>query len=319
MTHFEPVSLSNPGPSFSDKGKARDLLYGNAPPPWYPATTDPDDEDAKLEGYWWGAAMKDDAYIAGLPSVPSMVEGPASKRRRIARRRSPSPQQINGNGRHNDVSETQPPALVPSKPLSMERVVHRAIDKLTDARKTMHTIQELQRYYEGDGTDPEPQPLESLESVRAGLAQQDRELKRKRAEARTEANARRKAGGEVGGTEAALELKRSTASLLAHAGFDGMWRGATPRRRSRAHLTETKLTAGANDISLDILTRVAGDYIRNLGRTFRLLLDGFAHQMKPEVSSTWCGLADLRNLFFTSCMRTASTSCRISSRISRTT
>lgn len=33
---------------------------------------------------------------------------------------------------------------------------------------------------------------------------------------------------------------------------------------------------------LDLLTRVAGDYIRNLGRTFRLLLDGFAHQMTSE-------------------------------------
>jgi transcriptional activator SPT7 len=105
--------------------------------------------------------------------------------------------------------------------VSLGRVVDRAIDKLTDARKTMHTIQELQRYYEGDGTDPEPQPLEPIESVRAGLAKQRKELKRKRVEARTEANTRRKAGGEVGSAEAALELKRSTASLLAHAGFDG--------------------------------------------------------------------------------------------------
>lgn len=219
MTRFEPVSLSNPGPSFSDKGKARELLFGNPPPPWYPVSTDSDDEDAKLEGYWWGAATKDDAYVGGLPSVPNMPKGPAAKRRRIARRRSPSPQ-ANGHG-DVEMSETQPPALVPSKPVSMGRVIHSAIDKLTDARRTMHTIQELTRFYEGDGTDPEPQPLEPLESVRSGLAKQNKELKRKRVEARAEANARRKSGGEVGGTEAAIELKHATASLLAHAGFDG--------------------------------------------------------------------------------------------------
>lgn len=215
MTHWDAVSLRRPGPSFSDKGKAKELLHGHHAPPWYSAVADAEDEDAKLEGCWWGAVAKDDAYVAGLPTTPAMVEGPASKRRRVARRRSLSP---NGDV---EVSETQPPALVPSKPVSLGRVVDRAIDKLTDARKTMHTIQELQRYYEGDGTDPEPQPLEPVESVRAGLAKQRKELKRKRDESRTEASTRRKSGGEVGSAEAALEMKRSTASLLAHAGFDG--------------------------------------------------------------------------------------------------
>ncbi|BEJ14424.1 hypothetical protein CspHIS471_0401910 [Cutaneotrichosporon sp. HIS471] len=252
MTHWDEVSLLWPGPSFSDKDKAKELLHGNQPPPWYPAIVDAEDEDAKLEGCWWGAVAKDDAYVAGLPASPAMVIGPTSKRRRVARRRSPTP---NGD---IEMSETQPPALVPSKPVSLARVVDRAIDKITDARKTMHTIQELQRYYEGDGTDPEPQPLEPLESVRSGLTKQRKELKRKRMETRTEGETRRKSGGEVGGTQAVLEMKRSTASLLAHAGFDG-----------------------ANDIPLDLMTRVAGDYIRNLGRTFRLLLD-FKRNMKPE-------------------------------------
>lgn len=44
------------------------------------------------------------------------------------------------------------------------------------------------------------------------------------------------------------------------------------------------LTAGANDIPLDLLTRVAGDFMRNLGRTLRMLVDGFEHQLPPDVS-----------------------------------
>lgn len=271
MTYFEPVSLSTPGPSFSDKGKARDILYGNAPPAWYPASAD--NEDAKLEGYWWGATSKDEAYVAGLPCVPHMVQGPSMKRRRV-RARSASPR-VNGNGEAGEEHdagaqhEAPTPALEPSKPLSIERVVHRAVDKLSDARKTMNTIQEYQRYVEGDGTDPEPLPLEPVESVRARYAEERQSSKRKRKEAKEEADERLETGGEVGEEEAAYSLKRASASLLAHAGFDGgLW--------------VSTLTLGANDVPLDILTRVAGDYIRNLGRTFRLLLDGFGHQMDAQ-------------------------------------
>lgn len=32
-----------------------------------------------------------------------------------------------------------------------------------------------------------------------------------------------------------------------------------------------------------MFTRVAIDHMRNVGRTFRLLLDGFSHQMSPQV------------------------------------
>lgn len=213
MTHFQPVSLSQPGPSFSDKGKARDILYGNAPPAWYP-TPAGEDEDAKLEGYWWGATSKDEAYVAGLPAVPEMVDGPSQKRRRISRRRASASPQPNGD------ADAVPP-LVPSKPVSLERVVHRAIDKLGDARKTVNTIQELQRYYEGDGMGLPPPPIEPLETLRAREAEERVEGKRKRREARTEAHERFRYGGEVGEAEAAFVLKRSVASMLAHAGFEG--------------------------------------------------------------------------------------------------
>lgn len=222
MTHFQPVSLSQPGPSFSDKGKARDILYGNAPPAWYPAPAG-EDEDAKLEGYWWGATSKDEAYVAGLPAVPEMVDGPSAKRRRISRRRASASPQPNG-----DAADTVP-SLVPSKPVSLERVVHRAIDKLGDARKTVNTIQELQRYYEGDGMGLPPPPIESIETVRAREDEERVEGKRKRREARTEAHERFRHGGEVGEAEATFVLKRSVASMLAHAGFEGK---SVDRRRA---------------------------------------------------------------------------------------
>lgn len=259
MTHLQPVSLNEPGPSFSDKGKARDVLYGNAPPPWYPVSVTTDDEDAKLEGYWWGMTSKDDAYVGGLPAVPCMLEGPSQKRRRVSsrRQRSASPQ-ANGNARPARF-ESAPPSLVPSKPVSLERVVQRGIDKMVDARQTMNIIQDWQRYYEGDGMGPPPPLLEPPEVERARLAEERTEGKRKRREARVEGAERRKQGGEVGEAEAALSLKRVTASMLAHSGFEG-----------------------ANEIPLDLFTRVAGDYLRNLGRTFRLLIDGFSHQMDSE-------------------------------------
>ncbi|WOO84408.1 Transcriptional activator spt7 [Vanrija pseudolonga] len=260
MTHFQPVSLSTPGPSFSDKGMAREILYGNAPPPWFPVSVTTDDEDAKLEGYWWGVTGKDEAYVSGLPAVPTMVQGPSSKRKRISQRRgSMSPKQPNGtNGTaRRPRSDSEPPALIPSKPVSLERLVHKSIDSLAETRRTMNLIQEWQRFEIEGG--PPPPPLEPPDLERKRKAEEQADLKRKRKEARVEANKRRRMGGEVGEEEATLSLKRAVAGMLAHAGFEG-----------------------ANEIPLDMFTRVAGDYLRNMGRTFRLLLDGFSHKMDTE-------------------------------------
>ncbi len=44
--------------------------------------------------------------------------------------------------------------------------------------------------------------------------------------------------------------------------------------------------SGGNEIALDMFTRVAVDHMRNLGRTLRLLVDGFSHKMTPEVYLT---------------------------------
>lgn len=233
MTHFQPVSLSQPGPSFSDKGMAREILYGNAPPPWYPVSAATDDEDAKLEGYWWGVTGKDEAYVSGLPAVPTMVEGPSSKRKRISQRRgSMSPKQPNGtNGSaRRPRSDSEPPALIPSKPVSLERLVHKSIDSLAETRRTMNLIQEWQRFEIEGG--PPPPPLEPPDVERNRKAEEQAELKRKRKEARVEANKRRKIGGEVGEEEATLSLKRAVAGMLAHAGFEGKCSGS---RRGVAH------------------------------------------------------------------------------------
>lgn len=40
---------------------------------------------------------------------------------------------------------------------------------------------------------------------------------------------------------------------------------------------------GANEIALDMFTRVGADFFRNIGRTLRLLSDGFSHKMSSEV------------------------------------
>ena len=42
---------------------------------------------------------------------------------------------------------------------------------------------------------------------------------------------------------------------------------------------------GANEASLDLMTRIASEHLRNVGRTFRLLLDGFSRKMSSEVGS----------------------------------
>lgn len=64
----------------------------------------------------------------------------------------------------------------------------------------------------------------------------------------------------MGQEEAVRIMKKCSAGMLAHAGFEG-----------------------ANETALDLFTRVAVDHLDGLGKTFRLLLDGFSHKMTPEV------------------------------------
>ena len=42
--------------------------------------------------------------------------------------------------------------------------------------------------------------------------------------------------------------------------------------------------SGSTDVALDLMSRVVMDRMTNLGRTMRLLIDGFSHKMSSEVS-----------------------------------
>jgi len=81
-------------------------------------------------------------------------------------------------------------------------------------------------------------------------------------------------GGEVGEEEAALVARGATASVLAQAGFDGKSSFRTRRR---------KLMIGADQGAMDLLSRMVVERLSNLGKTFRLLIDGFSHKMSSEV------------------------------------
>ncbi|OCF45433.1 hypothetical protein I317_00679 [Kwoniella heveanensis CBS 569] len=273
MTHFLPVSLSQAGPSFSEKGKAKEILYGNAPPAWYPLPAGTDDEDIKLEGYWWGAMNGDDAYVAGLPAVPAMVPSDSTvPRRRRLRPRSPR-KSINGTLPNGDgpprttsisplktkkpLDKTQEEPKQRKKPVSVKKVVHRTVGRLHDVRQVIHRIHEFQRIENEGGILPSRQLVTEQERTTKEKERAERAELRK-AE-KVEVMGRKRGGGEVGEEEAALCLKRASAGLLAHAGFEG-----------------------ANETALDLFTRAAVDHLQNMGRTFRLLLDGFSNKMTSE-------------------------------------
>jgi hypothetical protein len=43
---------------------------------------------------------------------------------------------------------------------------------------------------------------------------------------------------------------------------------------------------GADQGAMDLLSRMVVERLSNLGKTFRLLIDGFSHKMSSEVCST---------------------------------
>nr|XP_019042309.1 hypothetical protein I302_08911 [Kwoniella bestiolae CBS 10118]OCF21239.1 hypothetical protein I302_08911 [Kwoniella bestiolae CBS 10118] len=260
MTHFMPVSLNQPGPSFSDKGKAKEILYGNAPPTWFPMpssstpiSTGYDEEDLKLEGYWWGAmsSTNEDALIGGLPSIPQMCDPIPPKRKRIKRSHP------HGKIPNGDVISPKKGKKSRDGPVNIRRMVHSTVEKLHESRTTMNRIQEFQRVELEGGV----LPSRELESQKEKLMKKEEKYQRSlaREEDLEKIKERRKAGGEVGEEEAVGELKRASAALLAHSGFEG-----------------------ANEIALDMFTRVAVDHLTNIGKTFRLLMDGFSNKMTSE-------------------------------------
>ena len=252
MTRHLAISLNQAGPSSLDKGKARELVQSTRPPAWYPASGTTEDDEWKLEGGWWGVMSKDESYTESLPSVPRMASPITPRRVKIKRQREVTPPQ-------NGSAEPGTPPLDPSKSVNLESVIHRNVNKLNEARKVMGMIHDWQRIETEGGVLPNMQAQEAEERSREKEEAEQRKAAR-RAEA-DEARKRRKSGGDVGEREAALAMKKSSAALLAHSGFEG-----------------------ANEVALDMFTKVATDHLFNLGRTFRLLLDGFSHKMTPEVS-----------------------------------
>ncbi|KAE8541103.1 hypothetical protein D1P53_002457 [Cryptococcus gattii VGV] len=278
------LSLTHAGPSFSDKGKARETLRGYAPPSWYPATLpvqddnqegegegggegeEGEEEESRLEGAWWGKMMDDESLITGMPAIPKMV--PPEPVRRY-RPKPPPPPLPNGIASGGDEALHPKDAANPplhdkkkekKKAVSVKAVVRRTINNLNAARQAMQRITEFQRI-EADGGGI--LPPRGLSPTPAEKEKAEEERIERRDSLRTENKAARerrlREGGEVGQEEAVRVMKKCSAGMLAHAGFEG-----------------------ANEMALDVFTRVAVDHLDGLGKTFKLLLDGFSHKMTPE-------------------------------------
>jgi transcriptional activator SPT7 len=232
MVYYQSLSLKDPGPSFSDKGKAKDMLLHHQPPAWYP-DLEGVEEDTKLEGSWYGFLGKDESYVSGLPVVPTMVPqntAPRSRSLRSRKRRKITP--MSDNNCFTDSSATlvdeplsmttlpKSEPILHSKPVNLATKIHKNVDTLNSIRKKVHQIQDWQKA-ENEGLPlPIPRPHIEKEERRRTL-EQSRERKRRRKEERAESKKRMRAGGEVGEEEAALVARGATASVLAQAGFDG--------------------------------------------------------------------------------------------------
>lgn len=214
MTHFLSTSLNQAGPCFSEKGKAKEILFSTAPPSWYPVTTDADNDELKLEGAWWSVIGKDEGYLAGLPVVPTMPGPSVIRKRRIPGRNKRRLSMPNG------IADLSKPPRISSAPVSLEKVVHRSVDKLSEARRVVGQIQDFQRIEAEGGVLPVPNPAEEEERRERNKQERIGRKRRRKAEF-LEAKKRRKTGGEIGETEAVMALKRTTASMLAHSGFEG--------------------------------------------------------------------------------------------------
>ena len=153
--------------------------------------------------------------------------------------------------------------------------------KLYEARRIVGRIQDFQRVEAEGSSVPLPNLREEAER-KAKEKEAKTERKRRRRLELEIATQRRKSGGVIGEMEAIIGLKRTASSMLAHAGFEGKFQLSS----LTSVCPKVYDHAGANEIALDIFTRIAIDHLRNLGRTLRLLVDGFGSKMTPEVCST---------------------------------
>ena len=241
MSYPTSFSLGVPGPSTLEKGKAKDTSACLAAPSWYPSlpvteTGQEGEDDSLAEGSWWGSLSREDAYVSGMPVAPAMRPVESSPKRTMGKRKRrrlstgengldiphPSNGRIKANGHspHSPGTPSRAYAKPENKLVNLQRRVEKNVDKLFEARKVMGQILDWQRL-ETEGA-PLPRPFnfnDPVEKEKRRIAKAKR-----KASARTEIQGkkqRRKSGGEVGEAEAAISIKKATAGMLAHAGFEG--------------------------------------------------------------------------------------------------
>nr|KIR85585.1 transcriptional activator SPT7 [Cryptococcus tetragattii IND107] len=266
------LSLTHAGPSFSDKGKARETLRAYPPPPWYPVPSTSlhaqeddqegeEEEESRLEGAWWGKMMDDESLITGMPAIPKMVPPePVTRYRPKPPPPPPPPRLPNGIASGGDSEALHSEHDKKKKAVSVKAVVRRTINNLNAARQAMQRITEFQRIEADGGGILPPRGLSPTPAEKEKA--EDERIERRdslRIENKAARERRITQGGEVGQEEAVRVMKKCSAGMLAHAGFEG-----------------------ANEMALDVFTRMAVDHLDGLGKTFRLLLDGFSHKMTPE-------------------------------------
>ncbi|TYJ55382.1 hypothetical protein B9479_003885 [Cryptococcus floricola] len=307
LASFSPV-FPVAEPSWSDKGKAKEIILPYSPPSWYasfagPSTStsgtpsamevDAEDEDAQFEGCWWGALASDEALVAGLPAVPTMAT-PRPVRRKRLKPSLPVPPLPNGIANHSAEQMPSPQKLhIPPR----SRSPSPSPEKLpaTDAQDQSS----LQRP-SAESAAPSDKPISIPAIVRRTVNNLDsaRSIAHKVSEfQRIEAE-----GGvlpprslspplsEQISIEEARQLRREAIAGERQAIHDRRREGGEVGREE-AVLTMKMCTAGllaragfegANEGALDLFTRVAADHLERLGKTFRLLMDGLSHKMSPE-------------------------------------
>jgi transcriptional activator SPT7 len=124
------------------------------------------------------------------------------------------------NGHSHINGQPKTPPLDHSRAVDLGGAIYRSVDKLNEARKVQGLIHDWQKA-EIDGAALPPSPAVQFAAIKAQARIEKRDRKRSRAEAAEEASKRRKIGQEVGEKEAAYTLKKASAGLLAHAGFEG--------------------------------------------------------------------------------------------------
>lgn len=228
MTALQPVSLANPTLMWGDKAKAKELLANVPVPGWLAPPEVEDEEYSQLEARYWGLMGRDEAYLAGLPAVPTMCAArlppkrkiPSYKKRRLS---VPNGEPKMPNG-HALMDREPTPALSPERrPVDLGGIMDHTAETLDMTRTYAYKIADWQRAETEGGLLPGPALMKREEKAIQAAAKQARVDKRRlRREREKRARGRRAEGGEMNEAQAAAEMRRAAGTLLAHAGFEGL-------------------------------------------------------------------------------------------------